>query len=111
MLEPCQLEPEVHHSLAFWNPLERNTAECGNQWILVRSFDNDLKHLMVKDTCCVPSIDGRYLALELAGKCLGQGCLQHPLQVRHPVLVADIDRHTVEVVEPLQNPLIPLNDR
>src|SRR5262249_48601539 len=41
----------------------------------------------------------------------GQGFFQYPLKVRHPCLVADVDRHAVEVVKPLQDSLIPLNDR
>jgi len=81
-----------------WNPLEGDTAECGNQRLLVRSFDDDLKYLAIKDSHRVPLIDVGHLALELASKSLRQGCFQHPLEVRHPSLVADIDRHTVEVV-------------
>src|SRR5260370_29201116 len=46
---PCRIEPEVNHSHAFWNPLEREAPERGYQRSLVRPLNHDLKRLAIKD--------------------------------------------------------------
>src|ERR1700722_6241063 len=71
-LEPRLRGAKVHHPHAFWNPLEGNTPERGNQWLPVRSFDDDLKRFAVKDAHAILLADLGQLALELCCKRLRQ---------------------------------------
>src|SRR5262249_47640652 len=64
--EPCLLEVEVARAHPFGNPLKRPTAERSYQWFLVRSIDDDLKHLVVKDTHLVLLVNVGHLAPEFA---------------------------------------------